>query len=172
MGVVYKKICSETGLIYYGKFEGTWDERFRSGWSGCSCEYFVNPTVVFIEIDIPNDKLKEREDYYIQNFECVNLQGKYSHLTNAEYAKQYRIDNKDIIKQYHIDNKDKVQKYHKQYYADNIESISKKSKQYRIDNKETINKKIKCDNCGSTTTKRHLKRHQTSKKCMTYLNKY
>ena len=75
MGVIYKKTCSETGQVYYGKFEKTWDERFSSGWSDCRCRDFINPTHEFIEIDIPNDKLKEREDYYIQNFECVNVKG-------------------------------------------------------------------------------------------------
>ena len=165
MGVVYKKICSETGQVYYGKFEGTWKQRYQRGWETCSCKNFVNPTHEFIEIDIPNDKLKEREDYYIQNFECVNVKGKYIHLTRAEYEKQYRIDNKDILikkkKQYRIDNKEK----RKQYYIDNIE----KRKQYYVDNKETINKKIKCNNCGSTINKQNLKIHQTSKKCVNLL---
>tara|TARA_R110000803_G_scaffold33156_1_gene72712 strand:+ start:285 stop:860 length:576 start_codon:yes stop_codon:yes gene_type:complete len=191
MGVVYKKICSETGLIYYGKFKGTWDERCRQGWSRCSCEYFVNPTHEFIEIDIPNDKLFEREQFYINNNECVNIMGKYIHLTKAEYFKQYRINNKDIIKknqrQYNIDNKEK----RKQYNIDNKERIKKHNKQYRIDNRDSIIKKrkqnyennkhsilennrvkIKCDRCGSTINKVSLKRHQRTNKCMTYLNKY
>ena len=162
MGVIYKKTCSETGQVYYGKFEKTWDERFSSGWSDCRCEYFVNPTVVFIEIDIPNDKLKEREDYYIQNFECVNLKGKYIHLSKAEWSKQYRIKNKDIIikksKQYYIDNKEIRNQYDKQYRIDNKEILAKRQKQ-----------KIKCNNCGSTIVKRQLKRHQTTNKCMNFI---
>tara|TARA_R110000787_G_scaffold84609_1_gene181215 strand:- start:186 stop:770 length:585 start_codon:yes stop_codon:yes gene_type:complete len=168
MGVVYKKICSETGQVYYGKFEGTWKQRYQRGWETCSCKNFVNPTHEFIEIDIPNDKLKEREDYYINNNECVNLMGKYIHLTRAEYDKQHYINNKDIIikknKQYYIDNKDTIIKKKKQYYIDNPEY----HKQYRIDNKETINQKNKCNNCGSTINKQNLKRHHATNKCMNF----
>ena len=198
MGVVYKKTCSDSGLIYYGKFEGTWEHRCSAGWSDCSCEYFVNPTHEFIEIDIPNDKLVEREQFYINNNECVNIMGKYSHLTKAEYDKQYninnkesitkrnkqyRIDNPEYFKQYQIDNKETIAKqkkqyridnqeyfkqYGKQYKIDNRDIIAKQSKQYWIDNKERMNQKIKCNNCGSTIVKRNLKIHQTSKKCMNF----
>ena len=158
MGVVYRLKCSETGQVYYGKFQDTWRDRCRSGWSVCSCKYFVNPTHEFIEIDIPNDKLKEREDYYIQNFECVNIQSKYSHLPKAEWSKQYYVDNIEKRKQ-----------YDKQYRIDNKEITKQRNKQYYADNKHRINQKIKCNNCGSTIVKRNLKEHQTSKKCVNLL---
>ena len=169
MGVVYRLKCSETGQVYYGKFKGTWKQRCSTGWSNMTCRDFINPTHEFIEIDIPNDKLVERENWYINNNECVNLLGKYIHLTVKEYNKQYRINNKEIIKQqnkqYYADNIEK----RKQYGIDNKEIIAKKKKQYWIDNKERMNQKIKCNNCGSTINKQNLKKHQTSKKCVNFI---
>ena len=91
MGGIYLRICSKTDEQYVGKFENTFEQRCRTGWADTNCRDFVNPTVVFLELDVPNDKLQEREYYYIQNLECVNSKGKYIHLSKEEYMKQYYI---------------------------------------------------------------------------------
>jgi len=45
-----------------------------------------------------------------------------------------------------------------------LEEINNKKKIYYLENKEKINIKIKCECCNIEVPKRHIKRHQTSKK--------
>ena len=58
----------------------------------------------------------------------------------------------------------------KQYKLDHKEELNEKQKQYREANREELNKrqreKVQCERCGAFCTKRHLFRHQKSKKCM------
>ena len=125
MGTIYKKIC-ESGKIYYGSFSGTWEKRVSSGWSETTCRYFINPQHEFIEIVIGDVKdLVDREDWYIQNYECVNKKGKYTHLTTAEYKKQYRIKNIDTIKEKAKENYYKHRDKRIEYYNKNGDNIQK-----------------------------------------------
>tara|TARA_Y100000389_G_scaffold123125_1_gene120401 strand:- start:156 stop:674 length:519 start_codon:yes stop_codon:yes gene_type:complete len=64
------------------------------------------------------------------------------------------------------DNKTKILEYQKQHYEDNKTKILEQKKQFYEVNKEILNKKIKCDHCGCEITKRYLKTHQKSKKCL------
>ena len=184
MGVIYKKTCSDTGQIYYGKFEDTWERRIKRGWEDCSCRDFVNPTVEFLEIDVPNDKLKEKEDYYIQNFECVNIRGKYTNLTLQEYHKQNcektKEHKKEYDRQYNIDNKEKKSIRGKKYYNDTIEHQREKKKIYYANNIDKIKERYAknkekrketkaCNNCGSVVRIDTMNRHQRSKKCMNFI---
>lgn len=143
MGLVYDQICSETGLRYFGITTQTMKERIWKGWKKCTCKNFIKPIITILEDNIDDDKLIDRENWYIQNNECVNLQGKYKNMTK----KEYRIINKDIIKE-----------RNKQYYLDNIKSISEKMKH-----------KITCDNCGSIIRKDGIYNHKKTKKCLNYI---
>ena len=107
MGLVYRLTCSETGRIYYGSTTKTMEKRKWNGWTSCSSKDFINPIIEVIEDDVADDILLDREYWYIQNNECVNLLGKYRHLSKEEYKKaynkQYRIDNKERIKKHRSD---------------------------------------------------------------------
>jgi len=85
----------------------------------------------------------EREKELIRNNNCVNIIGKY---TRQEQKKMYRENNK--------------------------EQILASEKKFRENNKEKINaratEKIKCDVCGSMTTRGHKARHQQSDKCKSF----
>jgi len=59
----------------------------------------------------------------------------------------------------------------KQYREEHKEEFKKYLKQYYQKNKENLNESIKCPICNSTTLRRHLKRHQHTKKCQEYLGK-
>ena len=106
MGLVYKRIC-ETGLVYYGSTKLTLKTRISKGWDTCNCKNFINSTIQIIEYVEDDLNLLNREYWYIQNNECVNLLGKYRHLSKEEYKKTYN-------KQYRIDNKEKIKKYESQ----------------------------------------------------------
>jgi len=74
--------------------------------------------------------------------------------------------------------KEHVKQYNKKMYENNPEKFKKyreehkeEQKKYYQENKENINESIKCPICNSTTLRRHLKRHQRTKKCQEHLNK-
>ena len=100
MGWIYEKKCSKTGKIYYGSFKETLEKRISTGWEKCTCGDFVNPTIKLIEEILDDNKLVEREHWYIQNNECINKQGKYTHLSKSERNKQYYNDNIEKFKEY------------------------------------------------------------------------
>lgn len=58
----------------------------------------------------------------------------------------------------------------KEYYEDNCDKILEQSKKYKEDNRDKIaeymRQKCKCDVCGCEITKPHLKRHQSTLKCL------
>ena len=157
MGVVYMRTC-ESGLVYYGSTTTSLKERRWQGWSSCSCKDFINPILEVLE-QIDNDKLIEREMWYIQNNTCVNQLGKYLHLTRSEYKAQWCENNKDTRKeqraQHYQDNKNKIKETKAQYYQDNKDKISEKKKI-----------KINCDRCGSLVRKSEIVRHHKSNKCI------
>ena len=100
--------------------------------------------------DYPCNNKKEadkEEDRYMMNTHKASR-------TN----KQYREDNKDIINE-------KM----KEYRENNKDTINEKNKQYRENNKDKINEKITC-RCGCEVNKKHIARHQTSKKHMDLIN--
>ena len=128
------------------------------------------------------EELREIEGEFIKNIGTLNCmiagrsQKKYYEDNRdkvAERRKKYRENNRDKItenrKQYYEDNKDKV----KQYYENNKIKITEQRKKYREDNKNKIleqqKEKIICPICSVFITKRHIKRHQRSKKCLQFL---
>ena len=64
------------------------------------------------------DDRKEREQYWIDNTDCVNMYN--TTFDKKEYMKQWHIDNRDkkleMSKQYYIDNPEKMKEYKKQLY--------------------------------------------------------
>ena len=78
------------------------------------------------------DYRKEREQYWIDNTDCVNIRNTI--FDKKKYSKQYYIDNKDNKQLWYIDNRDKMkendmQRYHfkkswggdKRYYNNLLE---------------------------------------------------
>ena len=80
-------------------------------------------------------------------------------FNKSEHEKKYREKHSEKIKiklaKYYVDNKEKIAEYHKEY---------------NIKNKEKIHAQIFCD-CGATSSIKHIKRHELSKKHQSEMNK-
>ena len=98
---VYKLTCSETNKVYYGATKNTPEHRKSRGHYKCTCKDFVNPTIEIVEKCNSIEEMYEREKYFIQNNECVNIKCKIIDKKAREqfYAQQYRLRNPEKIKQ-------------------------------------------------------------------------
>ena len=140
---VYKLTCSETGKVYYGSTKRTLEVRKSWGWKRCSCKDFVNPTMELVEKVDNLDNLRQREDYYIRNFECVNKHR--AMITDEEkdaYQHEYWEKNRERINARKMElydkNRDKVSVQKKEYRKNNLEKLRAIEKNYRDKNKEKI----------------------------------
>tara|TARA_R110002153_G_scaffold48412_1_gene136534 strand:+ start:68 stop:499 length:432 start_codon:yes stop_codon:yes gene_type:complete len=105
---IYKITC-ETGKIYYGSTKRTLKQRLYNHImvKDCTSRDFINPKIELLET-CKKENQKEREGYYIKNFECVNI--RTPGRTKKEYEKIYKQTRKIPIKcycgsQYTPDNK-------------------------------------------------------------------
>ena len=138
-------------------------------------------------------QLHEREGHYIKLHRDICVNKLIAGRTHAEYrqdnkefiteiSKQYYINNKEYYskynkeynKEYNINNKEHLTEYNKQYYIDNKEHLTEYIKQYRVNNKQVLTERkkqtIQCE-CGITTIKYHLNRHQQTTNHFTNINK-
>lgn len=135
------KICSEQGpLVYFGcttkkylsqrmashrtnykkwkegKFNNVESFRLFDAYGVENCKIELLETVELIS------KIKERERYYIDNFDCVNknIPGRSKQEYNLEYNKKYYLEHKEDInkkskeyfKNWIVKNKDKMKETH------------------------------------------------------------
>ena len=121
-GIIYKLVCNETNMVYYGSTQQSLDKRIRGHKSGCKewkagkRRYTTSFSIIergnysysLIETVECEDKhqLERRERYYIENNACVNK------CFPCRTDKEYKIDNKEIIteqwKAYYEVNKDAI----------------------------------------------------------------
>lgn len=113
------------------------------------------------------------EQFYINKYNSVNNGLNTINAFGFDKKKYYQI-NKEKIKEYdkkkYENNKETIIEMKKEYYQSNKKTINQKSKKYYEDNKEKLKQKINCPICNSLTTKRNLRRHQKSKKCLKVKN--
>jgi len=151
-GKIYKLICCETLDIYIGSTIMNLNERIkghRRNNNNCESKNFVEPLIELIE-DYPcNNKLelRQREQYHIDNNECVN---KYRTYRTEEQIKE------------------ECKERNRKWLEVNREKKKEKSKQYYYDNIEKMNEKFKCE-CGVNYTYQHKKRHERSKKHLDFI---
>tara|TARA_R110001592_G_C12736745_1_gene710458 strand:- start:45 stop:551 length:507 start_codon:yes stop_codon:yes gene_type:complete len=104
---IYKLTCCKTGKTYYGSTGNDMDRRQQSGWYSCACKDFVNPTLEVLEhIEDEKERLK-KENYYIENFECVNINRAVG-LTDKEYNKLEYAKNGEANKEKNIKYRKKI----------------------------------------------------------------
>lgn len=85
---IYKLVCGATNRIYYGQTKNTLEHRLSKGHYNCVSKDFVNPTIHLVETCEEKDLL-DRELYYINHFECINVSGKgYETPDRARYRKK------------------------------------------------------------------------------------
>jgi len=80
---------------------------------------------------------KEREQYWINNTDCVNI--KKLNFDKTEYIKEYREKNKDKLNSYH---KEYNKQYNKQYYIDNKEKRLEINREWKLFNSKKV-----CNGC-------------------------
>jgi hypothetical protein len=118
-GKIYKIIDNTNGNIYIGSSIQTLKERLRTHInSNCASKEIIKNGNYRIELieDYPcnnKEELRIREQYYIDNLECINLLNSY---TSKEYRKEYK---KKYDKEYHIKNKVNILNRQKEYYNNN-----------------------------------------------------
>jgi len=95
---------------------------------------------------------KEREQYYIDNFPCVNERKAYLPGTDQE-----KLDN------WKKNNPERQAEQLKRYYEANKEAIQAQNAQYRETNRQATrdrnNEKIPCPHCGKIGARANLSRH-------------
>lgn len=186
---IYRIVCNETGLNYYGSTTQTLSKRLGAhvsnykSWQDGKYHFVTSFSVleagdyeiVLVEKleGITNrEQLRAVERRYIEGNECVNkhIPGR----TIVEYNAQRYQDNRDhILKQnaqYYQDNREHLLKQAVQYRQDHREEISAKRAQRYQDNKDEISAKqsvkVQCQHCGSFVGKGSFARHQKSAKCL------
>ena len=75
--------------------------------------------------------------------------------------------------EHYQDNKEYILNRQHKYYLNNRESIREKVKEYRLKNDEYIkrykNECIECEICGGKSSRNHIKRHQSTKRCQSFI---
>jgi len=154
IGYIYKIKCLETNEIYIGS---TWKQSYKRRIIahknivdiGCSSKYIINRNNYIFEILEENnfDNIKDRfkrEQYYIDNNECINI-----HRAFVENKREY--DNEQ----------------NRKYYNNNREKLILKRKEYRINNiereKEIKSRKLCCKLCKKEMRFDNLRRHYNIK---------
>jgi len=134
---IYKIVCNQTGLTYYGsttqplykrkhQHEKAY-ERFLEGKTGPHYKSFEvlqgkdYEIILVEELQCENkEQLLRQERFHIENNECVNkniptrTQKEYRD-ENKESMKEWRIDNEDVVKAHRDANKEKQREYMREY---------------------------------------------------------
>jgi hypothetical protein len=164
-GKIYKLI-SKDNHYYIGSTTKTLQERFsahkysiKHNTRDGNYSYFRSIPIEDISIELienypcsSKNKLREREDYYIQNAlydkYCLNTYRAFqTDEDKKEYDKLYYVLNKnkatENMKKYYEENKEKIIEQHKVYVEENREIINQKRAEYRKENAEILNQKQK-----------------------------
>lgn len=153
-GKIYKIVCNETGLVYYGSTRQTMKKRinkhlqdFKINKGISSSEILKNNNYYVEVIEYPPCKnrfeLELCEAYYIKNNECVNKRiARLTEEERKENIQKYREENKEDIlaekKIYYIENAEKIKSQRKNEYLEKTEIMKLRVKKYREENKEKI----------------------------------
>jgi len=180
---IYEIRCNKTNKIYYGstiqyylcdrlkQHKSNFKRWLKFDKGYCSSfEIIKNGDYKIILVENfecnSKDELRQREQFYIDNNDCINKISSY--LTEEQKKEKHRERSKkryeenkeeikDYNKQYNKENKEKLKDYYKQYNKDNKKSINErrrnyyknnkdKERQYYNKNKDVISKKNKIRN--------------------------
>ena len=129
-------------------------------------------------------ELVAREQFFIDNNDCVNRNKAYTGLSKKEYLIKYQKEHTDEIKeykkQYTIKNIIKLKKQWQEHYKENHDKIQEQVKQYRIKHADEIKERyvqnilknselINCP-CGSNVVKYKLNDHLKTLKHQNWIN--
>ena len=189
-GKIYKLVSSQTQDVYYGS---TIEDKLTNRLAGHRKGYkrwlnhkynfstsfeiikFDDCKIILVE-NFPCNSIYEllaREQYHIENNECVNKYKAYTGFTKDEYNNQYYHDHRNEIieqkKEYHQNHRTEIIEKQRIYNQSHRQEI----KQYYEKNKEKIQErnriKITCQ-CGSEIQKHVQARHNRSKKHQAWIH--
>ena len=214
-GKIYKLQSNQTDVIYYGS---TIEDILTNRLSGHRSQYkrwLENKTnyvtsfeivkyddckIILVENYPCNTKseLLARENYYIQNNECINKQIAYTGMSKEEYKKYHYEKNSEIVKlrtkKYYTQHKDEIKDYKAKYQIEHAQELKEKRHKYYTEHQDEFKEKCKiyCEThkeelkqkqkqhretnseiitceCGSQTRKYKLGDHLKTKKHQTFL---
>jgi hypothetical protein len=166
-GKIYaiRNITDDT-MIYIGSTVRNLDQRFDNHKYDCKrgmrCILYNNIenndwTLWYIEL-YENYPCNNKKELNRREGEIIRERGSLNKNIAGRTRKEYREDkvdkNKEVKKKYYEQNSDKI-----------IENVKKYSKENSDKIKENNEKKVCCSICGTFSTKTHIRRHQTTKKC-------
>lgn len=149
-GFIYSIVCNETGKVYYGSTIQNVSNRIRNHncnlkrwkekegkYDYCSSYEILdknNYTVRTLEtVEFENKtELLERERFYIENNECINL------CLPAQTAEERTEQRKEKSKIWAKNNKDKTREYKRRNYEKYKEKEREYKRQYYEKNKEKL----------------------------------
>ncbi len=149
MGIIYFIKCLETNEIYIGSTKRTLKDRINGHRKQvnhprptCSKQIIDRGNYIYdvLEEVEDNDKLLEREQYHIDNTDCINIINPFG-FNKKEYDKEYS----------------------KKYREENYEKEKVRWNKYNQANLEKYKEVITCE-CGNTFTLRNKARHMKTKK--------
>lgn len=168
-GKIYKIICDETNLTYYGSTVQPLSKRL-SQHRECKNEkkyktnMMKNMKIYLVE-DYPCDRKEQllmRERYYIENNECCN---KVVPLrTKKEYYEDHKEHIIENVKEWGEKNKEKVREYKRKYKKNHRAEFNKNRNERRA-----ILPKVNCE-CGSIVSRHNLSHHRKSNKHQSYIS--
>lgn len=169
-GKIYKVVCDETGLIYYGSTVQPLYKRLyehsnnKNNRNLCMTKDMINPKIYLVE-DYPCDRKEQllmRERYYIENNECCN---KVVPLrTKKEYYEDHKEHIIENVKEWGEKNKEKVREYKRKYKKNHRAEFNKNRNERRA-----ILPKVTCE-CGSIVSRHNLSHHRKSNKHQSYIS--
>jgi len=178
-GKIYKVVCDETNLVYYGStiqplYKRFWQHKQKGAKNGCMTMKMTNPKIFLVEKFPCNDReeLLMRERYYMEKNECCN---KFKSIRTKE-EKQVQMNKC----RYNYNNSENGKKKKKEWAENNKEKLREKQNERRLINgrqaeyekrKEKRRQEIPtiCV-CGSSYKKHHKARHEKSNKHINFIN--
>jgi len=158
-GKIYKLVCDDTDLIYYGSTTKPLNKRLNQHKfdKTTTARHLFDKGNVRIQLieEFPCDEieqLEERERYYIKR-DFHKIVNKYVPARTDEEKREIK---EKYWKQYALNNKERIREYKKREYRLNIDY-------YRTKNKLRSNQSYNCEYCKCSGRLQNKSRHEKSK---------
>ena len=178
---IYKIISSQTTDVYYGStIQAKLSYRmakhranYRS-WINGECAYttsyevvkFEDANIILVESFPCNskDELTAREQYYIDNHDCVNKQKAWTGLSKKEYLQKYHSNNRHKVKAYREKHREELNRYDREHYPERREKVlAKKREKFLCECGKTISVGFKAKHVRNQTHLNLIKQNMTAK---------
>jgi hypothetical protein len=158
-GKIYKIINTENNdIVYIGSTTQSLSQRYQRHNNKAT-----NHKIILIE----NYPCNSKEELCMKEQQIIE---QHTNLLNQRKAYCSEEQKKEYLKSYREENKEQIKQIDKKYHEENKEHYKEYAKKYREENKEKVKKKKQCEFCNCSIRKSDMKRHQRSKKCLSFQN--